>query len=799
MAQSAERLVQFGAGPSEGVELARRWRSLNRVATAVALVTSPALYLALSSTSLRTWECVLLTIIGIAAFRGLVDVWARKLIPWPNLFGADQKLLREDVVARRRSWSWRKKWRLVFMFGLVLFSIYLFQLMFRDSASLAGAWNTLVNLLVSVIRAIPTLAPLLVFYLFLNVVILIGPFLLLAIRQIRTYEPGDADWGVRLDHVRGQAEAKAEVKRVIDLWQQGEAFEQAGGKRERGLLFLGPPGTGKTMLAKAIATGFNSPFVTVPGSGFAGMFIGMDILSVQYLAWKAKRVAAKWGGQCIVFIDEIDAVGMRRASLGSSMTTGFAGIPSIHDFCWHGPAGSISSTCGLVLQNAAWGERIAAQRAQQTQRSRMQAVADRVNAIVPGMMGGMGSGALNQLLVTMDGIDEPPMMRRFLTRNVNGLLDALYFVPQRIGRVSLRLPRPKPAGNQVYFIGACNVPIESLDPALTRPGRMGRHIRFRTPIKEDREDILDFYLGKVAHEAELDSTAARDEVARMTNGYSPAMIEQVCSMALTYAHHDGRLAFSRHDLVEAMTTIESGMAIDVKYVDRESRAVAIHEAGHAVTSYLYRPDAEAARLSIRMRGGGMLGHHYAIDKEERFSRFRSEEVGNLVVLMGAIAAEMVFYGENSNGVFGDMQSATVQAAIMAGFQAMGPERIEFNGHFRTRAEEEQARERIMKRFEEIGNVLLSRGSASADPNAASPVATIVADPVKRRAVTQILGQSYFVAFACISHNRAAIEQIADVLCERRELHGDEVTELLDECRLEPPTMDYVEERTWPRL
>ena len=134
--------------------------------------------------------------------------------------------------------------------------------------------------------------------------------------QIKAFEPGDAQWGVKLEDVRGQEEAKEEVRRVVSIWQSGEQFERAGGKRERGVLFLGPPGTGKTMLAKAIATGFNSPFVSIPGSGFAATFIGIDAIVVRYLAWKAKRVARKWGGQCIVFIDEIDAVGMRRQALG---------------------------------------------------------------------------------------------------------------------------------------------------------------------------------------------------------------------------------------------------------------------------------------------------------------------------------------------------------------------------------------------------------------------------------------------------------------------------------------------------
>ena len=151
---------------------------------------------------------------------------------------------------------------------------------------------------------------------FANFLILFGPLLLLGAGQIKGYEPGDADWGVKLDDVRGQAEAKEEITRVVSLWQSGEAFEKAGGKRERGVLFLGAPGTGKTMLSKGIATSFNCPFVSIPGSGFAQTFIGMDAVLVRYLAMKAKRLARKWGGQCIVFIDEIDAVGMRRQSLG---------------------------------------------------------------------------------------------------------------------------------------------------------------------------------------------------------------------------------------------------------------------------------------------------------------------------------------------------------------------------------------------------------------------------------------------------------------------------------------------------
>jgi SpoVK/Ycf46/Vps4 family AAA+-type ATPase len=194
---------------------------------------------------------------------------------------------------------------------------------------------------------------------------------------------------------------------------------------------------------------------------------------------------------------------------------------------------------------------------------------------------------------------------------------------------SLRLPAPRPRSEQVYFIGATNVPIDRLDPALIRPGRMGRHVWFRTPTKHDRLDIIDLYINKVSHEPDLDMPRRRDEIARVTNGYSPAMIEQVTSMALTIAHHSGRERFSWGDLVESITTLESGTAIGIEYIEREGTAIAIHEAG---------PRDRGARVHEGLRVDPAVdqaprrlgGHHQAREKEERFARFQSEMFAQLV-------------------------------------------------------------------------------------------------------------------------------------------------------------------------
>ena len=788
----------------ESVLLAQQWRMLARAATFVAILTSPAAFVWFHKH--QGWSVgwsIAATIGTVAAFRGFIDLVLRRFIPWPSLFGTDDRRLQEeDIVNRRRAWFWRFWYRLAWVGVLVISFIYLFKVLRHGTSG--RTWpSTAGDLLTGGAHLIGSgsLWTQLVFFGFLfigNFLIFMGPLLLMGVSQIRGFEPGDAEWGVKLDDVRGQAEAKEEVRRIVSLWQSGEHFEEAGGKRERGLLFLGAPGTGKTMLAKAIATGFNSPFVTIPGSGFAQTFIGIDVLIVRFLARKAKKLAAKWGGQCIVFIDEIDAVGRRRAGVQTMQPT------SLEDVLFYGPYGALNPSGDMILETRAWRERLFQQRAPEPQSpypSWVRRVGGLVNQAMPGGMFGGGQMALNQLLVVMDGIDNPPLTRRVLTNKVNQLLDALYFVPIRIGRLSLRLPRAKPRGDQIYFIGATNIPMDQLDPALTRPGRMGRHVWFRTPTKQDRLDIFDLYLGRVDHDEDLDRPERRDEISRITNGYSPAMIEQVCSLALTYAHHQGRGAFIWGDLVEAMTTLESGTAIGIDYVPGETRAVAIHEAGHAVAGHVYMKGRESVRLSIRMRGGA-LGHHQALEKEERFSRFRSEEIGLIIWGLGSMAAERIFYGENTNGVGGDLQSVTAAAAWMVGASGMGPERVEINGSRRNgqprrRLPAEVQRAEIMRRFEEIGVQIMNR--ASNGDMAHNPIAAVLNDRDKRRMVAQILGQAYMKAYHLMEHNKDKVDDIAKVVIQKKEIYGNELVKLLNGANLQIPNVDLTDEKVWPAL
>jgi cell division protease FtsH len=194
--------------------------------------------------------------------------------------------------------------------------------------------------------------------------------------------------------------------------------------------------------------------------------------------------------------------------------------------------------------------------------------------------------------------------------------------------------------------------------------------------------------------------------------------------------------------------------------------------------------------------GGSLGHHAARDVQERFVHWQHEQTGDLIWGLGAMAAEHVFYGQNSTGVGGDVASATAVAALMVGSWGMGPPRIGLNGASGT-ADGELSRRRIGKRLEGLGLQIMRR--ASGGPFESDPVAAVLGDRDKRAMAAQNLGFAYVTAYNLIRANREAVSQIADVLVERREFYGDEVVELLNGAQLVKPELDLTKEETWPAL
>lgn len=543
--------------------------------------------------------------------------------------------------------------------------------------------------------------------------IFFGPFLLFGKLGRQTLTPGDANYEVQIEDVRGQKSAVHEMQRILRLIESGRNYVKAGGKRERGVLMVGPPGTGKTMMAKGIASTLHTPIIVTSGSAFQGMFMGMDMVSVFMMVRAAKKKAKRWAG-CIIFIDEFDALGQRRGGMGGGGMGGMMG----------------------------------------------------------GMMGG-GQLGLNMLLVLMDGLDNASFMKKTFRRFVNLTLDGL-FIPREVRfngtRIGLRVAQLRPARYNLFFVGATNRP-SVLDEAVTRPGRFGRTITFRMPQREDRKDIADLYFNKKAHDPELDTPSKREEFARITEGYSPAMIEQALSMALMYSFEDGRSSFNWRDLRDAMGNIEAGLVQPVEYTERDKVAVARHELGHAVAAHFYMPESAHVRLSIRMRGDS-LGHHRAVEEQEQFIRFRSQWAAEVRHALGAIASERVFYGENSSGVSADLASATRAACIMAGLVGMGPEHLP----------PDQAKQAVG-----FGQTLISAAEAGSAFGVDTPISTVLRNPLSRRTVAQILGAGYIDCWRVMQVNREAIDQAAEALIAQGELVGDEIKGLLDSVGLRFPT------------
>jgi cell division protease FtsH len=350
------------------------------------------------------------------------------------------------------------------------------------------------------------------------------------------------------------------------------------------------------------------------------------------------------------------------------------------------------------------------------------------------------AGVVNELLIQLQSFDVPPAsvrVRAWVIDRVNRLLPA---DRQRRG------PKVPPAN--ILVIGATNRAAD-LDPALLRPGRFDRTLAFDLPSRAGRREIIDFYLDRKAHDEFMDRALTRDTLAAMTFGYSPVMIEHLFDEALVWALRRGAERLSWPDVQRAKMTEEIGLAQPVEYTEGERRTIATHEAGHATVAWLVGRSRKLEVLSIIKRKDalGLLAHS---DREERYTKTRSEIDELIKIAMGGMVAEELFLGETSSGVAGDLQAATTAAAQMVGSLGMAGALFSHEA------------------VQTPGLNLTGKVSATEEGLAR---------------IEAILGAARDEVRTMLSEHRPVIERLRDALLERDELIGDEI---LDEIRSVAP-------------
>jgi len=496
--------------------------------------------------------------------------------------------------------------------------------------------------------------------------VMAGPLALAGRSPHVLYRPEEV--GVTLADVVGAGSVVEEVVKTLNLFLAHRTFEQhMGGTPRRAVLFEGPPGTGKTYIAKAMAAEAGVPFLFVSSSAFQSMYYGQTNRKIRSY-FRALHAYARREGGAIGFIEEIDAIGAARGGLGAG--PGREGI----------------------------------------------------------------AGVVNELLIQLQSFDVPPRGVRL----ANALVDGL----NRWLPASRAIPKLKAKPANVLVIGATNRAAD-LDPALLRPGRFDKTIRVDIPSRAGRREVIDYYLARKAHVAELDDPEVREALAGSTFGYSPVMIEHLLDEALVWALRDGRGAMNWADVQRARMTEELGLAQPVVYTDTERRAIATHEAGHATVAHAVAPGRRLDVLSIIKRRDalGLLSHS---DTEERFTRTRRECEALLEVAFGGLAAEELFLGEPSTGPAGDLAGATRLAAEMVGAYGMAGSLVS-----------------------------LEASRASADL-----VTKVLSDEACRQAVEGLLESAHQRARAVVEANRHVAVALRDALLERDELVGDEITAVI---------------------
>ncbi|GII78683.1 hypothetical protein Sru01_36650 [Sphaerisporangium rufum] len=472
----------------------------------------------------------------------------------------------------------------------------------------------------------------LAFGFFFVIVQFVGLFWFMSRGGVETYFPDDIK--TRFTDVWGQDHVVERVKENIVFLEKPDEIEAKGGYVPSGLLLWGPPGTGKTLMAEAVAGETGRPYVFVDPGAFINMFMGIGILKVKSLFRKLRKLALRYGG-VIVFFDEADSLGRRGALAqqgppGGGHATPFQ-APGCHGFGYLSP-----DARSALLRSTAGPDAPAEQR-------------DRV------MMGGMGMGGsgdmgtLQALLTELSGLKKPRGLVNRYVRRLFGM-------------------RPKPPPKyRILVMMATNMP-NSLDEALLRPGRIDRIYKVGYPSKAGRVRTYQGYFGKVRHELTAEQL---DKLATITPYATGATIKDLVNESLITAIRAGREVITWADVMVAKRLKQLGPPEDVEYIERERHAVAVHEACHAVAAYRTRRHLEIDIATIE-KGADYLGMVSSIKPEDQFTRWRSEYESDIIVSLASLAGERMFFGEdNSSGVSGDLESATMVTGMMEAHWGMG--------------------------------------------------------------------------------------------------------------------------------